>query len=200
MNLATTMTRMQMKRTSRQKALEARSKIAASRDGSAAALRLKENFFSAFDVQANQSVAAYWPFRDEIDVRPLFAALEAMGCNCLLPVMMGPERTPSVLSVEARRWLESSRFGVLEPSKFHPSATPDVLILPLLAFDHHGMRLGYGGEYYDRTLSALREKGQVLAIGAAYQDQEVEFVPHDNDDQKMDALVTDRSVVWFSSG
>ena len=57
----------------------------------------------------------------------------------------GAERTPSVLSVEARRWLESSRFGVLEPSKFHPSATPDVLILPLLAFDHHGMRLGYGG-------------------------------------------------------
>ena len=76
MNLATAMTRMQMKKTSRQKALEARSKIAASRDGAAAALRLKNNFLSAFDVQAYQSVAAYWPFRDEIDVRPLFAALE----------------------------------------------------------------------------------------------------------------------------
>ena len=61
---------------------------AASHDGLAAASRLKDNFLSAFDVLAYQSVAAYWPFRDEIDVRPLFAALEAIGCNCLLPVMM----------------------------------------------------------------------------------------------------------------
>ena len=199
MNLATAITRMQMKKTSRQKALEARSKIAATRDGSAAASRLKNNFLSAFNVQIDQSVAAYWPFRDEIDVRPLFAAVEAMGCNCLLPVMMG-RREP----LQFHQWkpgdeLVSSRFGVLEPSKFHPSTTPDVVILPVLAFDRYGMRLGYGGGYYDRTLSALRGKGQVLAIGAAYQDQEVEFVPHDNDDQKMDALVTDRSVVWFSS-
>lgn len=199
MNLATAMTRMQIKKTSRQKALEARSNIAASRDGSAAALRLKDNFFSAFDVQANQSVAAYWPFRDEIDVRPLFAALEVMGCNCLLPVMMGRREPLQFYQWKPGDELEASRFGVLEPSKFHPSATPDVLILPLLAFDHNGMRLGYGGGYYDRTLSALREKGQVLAIGAAYQDQEVECVPHDNNDQKMDALVTDRSFVWFSS-
>ena len=98
MNLATAMTRMQMKKTSRQNALEARSKIAASRDGSAAALRLKDNFLSEFNVQENQSVAAYWPFRDEIDVRPLFAVLEAMGCNCLLPVMMGRREPFSFIS------------------------------------------------------------------------------------------------------
>ena len=193
------MTSTQIKKMSRQDALEMRSKIAASRDGAAAASRLKANFLSAFDIQAEQSVAAYWPFRDEIDVRPLFLGLEAMGCNCLLPVMAGRKEPLQFHQWKPGDTLVSSRFGVLEPSKFHPSNTPDVLILPLLAFDRHGTRLGYGGGYYDRTLRALRGKGEVLAIGAAYQDQEMNDVPSDTHDQKMDALVTDRAVIRFSS-
>ena len=193
------MTRTQIKKISRQAALETRSKIAASRDGVAAAERLKDYFLSEFDVEAGLSVAAYWPFRDEIDVRPLFAGLEAMGCNCLLPVMMGRNEPLQFHQWKPGDVLEPSRFGVLEPSKFHPSATPDLLILPLLAFDRHGTRLGYGGGYYDSTLKALRGKGEVLAIGAAYHDQEMNDIPSDAHDQKMDALVTDRSIVWFSS-
>ena len=193
------MTRKQIKQISRQEALETRSKIAASRDGGAAAGRLKDNFLSEFDIEADLSVAAYWPFRDEIDVRPLFAGLEAMGCNCLLPVMMGRNEPLQFHQWKPGDVLESSRFGVLEPSKFHPSTTPDVVILPLLAFDRHGTRLGYGGGYYDTTLKALRGKGGVLAIGVAYHDQELNDIPSDVHDQKMDALVTDRAVIRFSS-
>ncbi len=193
------MTHTQTKKMSRQRALETRSKIAALRDGAAAAARLKDNFLAAFEVQSDQSVAAYWPFRDEIDVRPLLAALEAMGCNCLLPVMIGRKEPLQFHQWKPGDVLESSRFGVLEPSKFHPSTTPDVVILPLLAFDRHGMRLGYGGGYYDRTLNALRRKGEVLAIGVAYHDQEMDDIPHDAYDQKMDALVTDQAVIQFSS-
>ena len=199
MNLATAMTHTQTKKLLRQGALETRSKIAASRDGAAAAGRLKDNFLSAFDVRSDESMAAYWPFRDEIDVRPLLAALEAMGCNCLLPVMIGRKEPLQFHQWKPGDVLESSRFGVLEPSKFHPSTTPDVVILPLLAFDRHGMRLGYGGGYYDRTLNALRRKGEVLAIGVAYHDQEMDDIPHDAYDQKMDALVTDQAVIQFSS-
>ena len=188
-----------MKKMSRQKALETRSKIAASRDGAAAATRLKDNFLSAFDVQPGQSVAAYWPFRDEIDVRPLFAELESMGCNCLLPVMAGRKEPLQFHQWKPGDVLEPSRFGVLEPSKFHRSTTPDIVILPMLAFDRHGMRLGYGGGYYDRTLNALRGKGEILAIGAAYHDQEIEDIPNDAHDQKIDALVTDQAIIRFSS-
>ena len=191
------MTYKQIKEMSRKWALETRNKIALSRDGAAAAMRLKDNFLSAFDIQADQSVAAYWPFRDEIDVRSLFAALEAMGCNCLLPVIMGRKEPLQFHQWKPGDVLESSRFGMLEPSKFHPSTTPDVVILPLLAYDCHGMRLGYGGGYYDRTLSALRGKSEVLAVGAAYHDQEMDEIPNGDHDQKMDALVTERTVIQF---
>ena len=133
MGLATAMTHTCKKQMLRQEALDARSKNAASRDGSLAAARLKDNFFSAFDLQSGQSFAAYWPFRDEIDVRSLFAALEAMGCNCLLPVMIGRKEPLQFHQWKPGDVLESSRFGMLEPSKFHPSTTPNVVILPLLA-------------------------------------------------------------------
>ena len=191
------MTQTKLKTISRQEALELRSRISAGRDVAAAAARLRDNFLAAFDVLSGNSVAAYWPFRDEIDVRPLLTAMDAMGCNCLLPVMMGRKEP-----LQFHQWrpgddLEVSRFGALEPSKFYPSMTPDVIILPLLAFDRNGMRLGYGGGYYDRTLSALRGKREILAVGAAYQGQEMENISHDDHDQTMDALVTEQSVVRF---
>jgi 5-formyltetrahydrofolate cyclo-ligase len=90
-----------------------------------------------------------------------------------------------------------SPFGVLEPRPDWPVATPDVLLVPLLAFDAEGYRLGYGGGFYDRTLAHLRTSHRVAAIGVAFAGQEVPSVPHDASDEKLDMLVTERGVRRF---
>ena len=76
--------------------------------------------------------------------------------------------------------------------------TPTTLLLPLIAFDNKGHRLGYGAGYYDRTIAALRRERMVLAIGIAYDAQEVEAVPVDVHDQCMDAVITERRTLWFN--
>ena len=75
---------------------------------------------------------------------------------------------------------------------------PEVLIVPLLAFDARGFRLGYGGGFYDRTLEGLRAKGPVLAVGFAFSAQEVAVVPIDATDQRLDAVVTEKGVTIFA--
>jgi len=76
-----------------------------------------------------------------------------------------------------------------------PEVVPRVVLVPLLAFDRAGYRLGYGGGFYDRTLEALRAKGEVLAVGLGYACQEVAAVPREPTDQRLDWLVTERAVI-----
>ena len=72
---------------------------------------------------------------------------------------------------------------------------PQVLIVPLVGFDRHGSRLGYGGGFYDRTLSDLRRAGQVTAIGLAWGAQELPLIPVEPTDEPLDVIVTDRGVI-----
>jgi 5-formyltetrahydrofolate cyclo-ligase len=88
-------------------------------------------------------------------------------------------------------------FGALIPAE-GAWVTPQVVIVPLLAFDARGFRLGYGGGFYDRTLQGLRAKGPVLAIGFAFEAQEVDAVPIDAFDQKLDLVVTEKGPRWFA--
>ena len=81
--------------------------------------------------------------------------------------------------------------GMAAPTEAAAPLVPDVLILPLLAFDRQGGRLGQGGGFYDRTLQSLRQAGQILAIGLAYAKQEVDCVPMDEFDQSLDAILTE---------
>lgn len=84
-------------------------------------------------------------------------------------------------------------FGALIPEGGE-AVDPDVLIVPLLAFDRHGFRLGYGGGFYDRTLEGLRARKSILAIGFAYESQEMDEVPIEPTDQPLDLIVTEREV------
>ena len=86
----------------------------------------------------------------------------------------------------------------MEPSLTHSTVTPEILITPLLAFDRAGYRLGYGGGYYDRTLAELREHYSIYAIGAGYCCQKFDSVPHDQFDQRLDAVVTEKGVLHTS--
>ncbi len=140
-------------------------------------------------------VSAFHPYRSEIDTRPLLGRLAGEGWTTCLPVVVATDR-PLLF----RRWLpgeplDRDAMGIAIPAPDAPQAEPDVLIVPLLAFDREGYRLGYGGGYYDRTLAGLRAKKSIIAIGVAYAAQEVESVPHDTHDQKLDFVMTEKGII-----
>jgi 5-formyltetrahydrofolate cyclo-ligase len=142
-------------------------------------------------------VSGFWPIKDEIDIRPLLIELSNEGCQLALPVVQGKG-----LPLIFRAWrpgdpLEAGVFGTLQPSAKREVIEPDALIVPLLACDEDGWRLGYGGGFYDRTLAGLRAKKAVTAIGVAFNDQLVPEVPHGPSDQRLDWLLTDKRACAF---
>ena len=166
------------------------------RDAAAdAAMRLTDNLFAAGMPGPATVVSGYWPSRDEIDCRPLLERLNSGGCLCALPVVTGPGRPLSF-----RRWspgepLEPGAHGIPVPAVEARLVAPSLLLVPLLAFDRAGYRLGYGGGYYDRTLARLRAGGTICAIGLAYSGQEVAAVPHDETDAPLDRIVTEAEAI-----
>ena len=187
------------KRKLRSIAIERRTKLAASVNMDRAAKLLELNFLSFFKPTQKVSIGVYWPFRQEIDVIPLLCQLDKIGCHCLLPAVTGRN-----MPLQFRSWkpgdnLVTSRFGTLEPPLDRSIATPDIIITPLLAYDSAGYRLGFGGGYYDRTLAELRGRSDILAIGAAFESQQIDRVPHDKLDQRLDAVVTEKRVLQISN-
>jgi 5-formyltetrahydrofolate cyclo-ligase len=167
----------------------------AARSGVPAAADLAERFLQAVPAPPHSVVAGYLPIGDEIDVRPLLRRLAGRGCRIALPAV--PEKGAPLAF---RQWQEGDQlvdgpFGTQEPPAGTPELPPDVLILPLIAFDRRGYRLGYGGGYYDRTLAALRRQGRALAVGVGFAAQEVAAVPCGRHDQRLDWIVTEREAI-----
>jgi 5-formyltetrahydrofolate cyclo-ligase len=144
-------------------------------------------------------VSGFHPYRSEINVVPLMARLASEGWTTALPVVMGKGK-PLLF----RRWfpgdpLVSGTWDLRVPPEDAPELTPDLLLVPLLAFDRQGYRLGYGGGFYDRTLALLRDNKPVTAIGVAYADQEVGHVPRGPEDARLDAILTERGLIAFAA-
>jgi 5-formyltetrahydrofolate cyclo-ligase len=140
---------------------------------------------------AGRVLAGYMPMRTEID--PLAAMVAHQGVVGV-PVIMGKGR-----ALRFREWtpgcaMVPGEFGALIPAE-GAWVVPEVLIVPLVAFDARGYRLGYGGGYYDRTLAGLRAGGQVLAIGFAFTGQELPQVPIEPTDQRLDLIVTEAGII-----
>lgn len=149
------------------------------------------HFLAAVPLPPNAVVSAYWPMGEELDPRPLMEALHAAGHGICLPVVVR-RAAPLVF----RAWtpetvLSPNVFGVSAPPPEAPVVRPDALLVPLLAFDADGWRLGYGGGYYDRTLRELRAGGGALAVGFGYAAQEVEALPREPFDEPLDWIVTE---------
>lgn len=166
--------------------------------------RLARNFLGAMqqmDVEfAEATVAGYWPLGDELDVRPLLARLHARGVVCALPVVAA--RDAALLF---RRWhpdmpLHRGLTKCMEPGPAADEVIPDVVLVPLLAFDRQGYRLGWGGGYYDRTLEALRQRRRVVAVGTAFAGQEVDNLPRGPHDQPVDWMVTEVKATRMDGG
>ena len=168
--------------------------------GEGAARRLKENYLRAAEAfsprpAASDVIAGYWPMADEIDVCGLITRLFEDGHAVALPVVVG-KAEPLIF----RRWqpgmaLEEGAFGTQHPGPGQPEESPGCLIVPLLAFDRRGYRLGWGAGFYDRTLAGLRLTGLVIAVGVAFHAQQVDRVPQTPKDRQLDWIVTDQAVL-----
>lgn len=145
-------------------------------------------------------VAGYWAIGNELDLGPTMAALSGRGDTLALPVT-GERGTPLVF----RKWvpgqpLEKGPMGTSHPAPSAPEITPNVILLPLVSFDAKGTRIGYGAGFYDRTLKQLRQKGQLVAWGVAFDEQELPSLPADSGDEPMDGILTDRRVIRLGRG
>jgi 5-formyltetrahydrofolate cyclo-ligase len=141
------------------------------------------------------AVSGFWPIRDEIDVRPLLEWFAGRGHAVALPVVQGRGQP-----LAFRRWrpggpLVERPFGLFEPPADAAPVVPDLLLVPLLAFDAAGNRVGYGAGYYDMTLAALRRTRRIAAVGVGFDAQEVPAVPHDAADAPLDWVLTPTRVL-----
>ncbi|SEQ45336.1 5-formyltetrahydrofolate cyclo-ligase [Thalassovita taeanensis] len=138
-------------------------------------------------------LAGYMPIRTEISPLPAMEEAAAHGPVCV-PVIQGPD-----LPLRFSRWepgcaLKPGPFGAMIPA-VDDFIRPEIVIVPLVAFDRHGGRLGYGGGFYDRTLEQLRAQGPVLAVGFAYAAQEADALPLEPTDQPLDIIITEQGVL-----
>lgn len=156
---------------------------------------LRARVLEAAPLPQGAVVAGYWPMRGEIDVLPLLGALAERGQVTALPTVIGRQKP-----LEFRRWvpgepLEDGLYGTRHPVASAEVVRPVCLLVPLLAFDRRGVRLGYGGGFYDRTLAALRAVAPVVAVGVAYAGQEVDALPAEPHDERLDWVVTEKEVI-----
>jgi len=153
--------------------------------------RLAKVFVESVPLRPQSTVSAYVAIGDEADPAPLLEALRARGHRIVLPRVVGRGRPLDFHVYDPGAALVPGGFGLSEPSRDWPKADPDVLAVPLLAFDAQGYRVGYGAGFYDRTLARLRASGNVLAVGYAFAAQEFPDLPHDENDQRLDRMVTE---------
>jgi 5-formyltetrahydrofolate cyclo-ligase len=184
------MTIAQMKTALREQALAARARLATAAQD--APRRMAENLLAHVPLARGAIVSAYIAIGEEADPQPLLKALRERGHRIALPRVVGKGKPLAFHLYEAGAKLVPGPFGLSQPAPDWPGTDPDMLIVPLLAFDGEGNRLGYGAGFYDRTLAGLRARRKIFAIGYAFSGQEVAEVPHDESDEKLDAIVTER--------
>jgi 5-formyltetrahydrofolate cyclo-ligase len=160
------------------------------RSGSTAAQKLAEIGLAFTGVPGTAIVSGFSAIGDEINPLPLLSKLIRDGHPACLPSIQGKG-----LPLLFRAWkpgdpLNAGVWGIAEPLPSAPALDPDVLLVPLLAFDTLGYRLGYGGGFYDRTLAGLRTRKRVVAVGLAFDEQRMDAVPHTTKDQRLDWVLT----------
>jgi 5-formyltetrahydrofolate cyclo-ligase len=151
-----------------------------------------ENFLGAITPKTGAIISGYIPARGEANPLPLMERLKADG-HPLALARVAQKAQP----MQFHLWRDNaaplrSAFGVMEPAADWPSCIPDILLVPMLAFDKEGYRLGYGGGFHDRTLQSLRPQTGILAVGIAFAGQEMMILPHDEHDEKLDWIVTEK--------
>jgi 5-formyltetrahydrofolate cyclo-ligase len=142
-------------------------------------------------------VSGFMPLKTEISPLPLLRKLADAGAQLALPVVAGRGKP---LIMRAWPWggpLDTGQWGIREPKADAAEVEPDILLVPLLAFDRAGHRIGYGAGYYDMTIAQLRARKPVTAIGLAFAAQEIPAVPATPRDARLDLVLTERETIDF---
>jgi 5-formyltetrahydrofolate cyclo-ligase len=145
-------------------------------------------------------VAGFMPMKSEIDPLPLMRKLAAAGARLALPVVAGPGQPLTMRAWAFGEPLVAGVWGIREPPPIAPAVAPDLLLVPLLAFDRAGHRIGYGAGYYDMTIAASRAQRVVVAIGVAFAAQEIAAVPATPRDVPLDLVLTEHEVINYRRG
>jgi 5-formyltetrahydrofolate cyclo-ligase len=140
-------------------------------------------------------VSGFSVLKSEINPVPLMRAFATAGARLALPVVMGKGRPLTMRAWAFGEPLNSGVWGIREPPPEAPEVFPDILIVPLLAFDRTGNRIGYGAGYYDMTIARLRGMKSVVTMGIAYAAQEIAQVPTTPRDATLDLVLTEREVI-----
>jgi 5-formyltetrahydrofolate cyclo-ligase len=152
-----------------------------------------------FEILAGTIVSGYSPIRNEIDPVPLMRKLAEAGARLALPAVMARGK-----SLAFRAWSPDDRLmlgplGIPEPSPAAAELIPDIMLVPLAAFDSQGHRIGYGAGHYDYTLAHLRKMKAISAIGVAFAVQQIKAVPALPHDVALDYVLTEKKVFDFRS-
>jgi 5-formyltetrahydrofolate cyclo-ligase len=185
------------KRRIRRQAIARRREIAPAHAADAAE-KICRALFSAFEFDDRLRVGLYAALPDEVPSRPLFDALVSAGVACLFPRVLDDSQM-DFARVPCWEDLSVGAFGVLEPAASTPSASfaaGDLVIVPGVAFDRRGARLGWGAGYYDRTFPPGSGPA-VRLCGMAYEVQIEDSIPMTSHDRGMDAIVTEREFRWM---
>jgi 5-formyltetrahydrofolate cyclo-ligase len=156
---------------------------------------------SAFPVAVPEGaiVSGFSPIKTEFNPLPLMRVLAKAGARFALPKVMGRGKPLSLRAWNFGEPLVSGVWGIREPGPEAPEVAPDILLVPFAAFDRAGYRIGYGAGYYDMTLAGLRAKKKIVAIGIGFALQEVEKVPVEAHDERLDYILTEAGLV-FAAG
>ncbi|HEY3891236.1 MAG TPA: 5-formyltetrahydrofolate cyclo-ligase [Bradyrhizobium sp.] len=152
-----------------------------------------------FELAPGAVVAGYSPIRSEIDPLPLMRGLAAQRAQLALPLIVARDQP-----LQFRVWapgnaLRRGPLGILEPPFDAGEIIPDILLVPLAAFDRAGHRIGYGAGHYDRTLAQLRAARKITAIGLAFAAQEIPYAAGSARDARLDLVLTENETIEFRS-
>ncbi len=140
-------------------------------------------------------VAGYSPISSEFDPFPLMDVLAAKGAVLALPVVIARDHALIFRAWEPNERLVRGQYGIFQPSSDAPEVDPDIVLVPLAAFDRAGHRIGYGRGYYDRTLQNLRALKKITVIGVAFAVREIDTVPAFSHDEQLDCVLTERELI-----
>jgi 5-formyltetrahydrofolate cyclo-ligase len=179
----------------RQQAIARRDALPASERQQAAEMIAAREFPLA--IAPGTIVSGFMPLKSEINPLALMRKVAEAGAQLALPEVAGRGKPLIMRAYAFGAELAIGQWGIRQPKPGAPEVAPDVLIVPLLAFDRAGHRLGYGAGYYDMTINALRASKPIVVIGIAFAAQEIDVVPTTLRDARLDLVLTEREVIDF---
>lgn len=156
---------------------------------------LLNTLISAQVIPPKAVIGSYWPVKSEADACALLTYYYEQGHVCALPIVQAANKPLLFREWRPGNLLVSGIYNILTPDETAPLVTPTVLFVPILGFDNRGHRLGHGEGYYDRTLENLRAQHPIIAIGIAFDCQEVDIIPHHDHDQPMNYIITPTRII-----